>query len=218
MPRRKVERQAGGTSRDKQASLEAAVEAVAGGATGASVFRIAKAKADDPGLHKRLGRTASRSAYRTMSKMGLRWDIPISEVVFHTDVGLELNIPYIKPSDALTYILRNRPEVVLGGFTSLPAGADLLHGFWKIYREYHGSHRVFNDYGESLQYCLPFFYMVMKEEVVAGVTPQCLFWNHHLGWARQKQPKQRKEVALALAVLRSHPLKSFVLLTVVPSQ
>lgn len=126
-------------------------------ATGASVFRIAKAKADDPGLHKRLGRTASRSAYRIMSKMGLRWDIPISEVVFHTDVGLELNIPYIKPSDALTYILRNRPEVVLGGFTSLPAGADLLHGFWKIYREYHGSHRVFNDYGESLQYCLPFF-------------------------------------------------------------
>lgn len=89
--------------------------------------------------------------------MGLTWDIPISEIMFETDVGLTLKIPYVKPSDVLTFILQNCREVLFGGFTSPKDGAELLQSFWKTYREYHGSHAVFKDHNESLQYCFPLF-------------------------------------------------------------
>ena len=126
----------------------------------ASVVRITKAKAiaAKPDLHKKVSSTASRSMYRLINRLGLKWDIPITEVIFHTDVGLDLPIPYIKPSDVLAYMLRNTPEVVLGGFTSFQAGgASLLHGFWEAYRTQHPTHRVFEQHENSLQYCLPFY-------------------------------------------------------------
>ena len=96
--------------------------------------------------------------YRLINRLGLKWDIPITEVIFHTDVGLDLPIPYIKPSDALAYMLKNTPEVVLGGFASFQeGGASLLHGFWEAYRTHHPSHQVFEQHEGSLQYCLPFY-------------------------------------------------------------
>ena len=128
-------------------------------ATSASAHRILHAKAigGRPDLHKKAGATASRSMYRMIGRLGLKWDIPISEVIFHTDVGLELTIPYIKPSDALTYTLKKHPEVALGGYTSVQEGASLLSGFWKTYRHYHPTHAVYEVYPESLEYCLPIY-------------------------------------------------------------
>lgn len=126
-------------------------------ATASSCLRIAKGKAG-PSLHKRAGKTASRSAYRMIKRMGLTWDVPISSVEFVTDVGMSLTIPYVKPSDVLSFLLRNCPEVLFGGFTSLTDGAILLQNFWSTYRGYHGSHQVFRDYSESLQYCFPLFF------------------------------------------------------------
>ena len=83
-----------------------------------------------------------------MNRLNLKWNIPISEVIFHTDVGMELAIPYIKPSDMLTYLLNNHPEIVMGGF-SKQEGAKLFCDFWNVYKRYHGSHPVFQELGQN---------------------------------------------------------------------
>ena len=92
-----------------------------------------------------------------MKRLKLKWDIPISEVIFHTDLGLELTIPYIKPRDALTYLLKNHPEVLMGGFSSMQEGESLLQGFWQVFRNDHGTHEVFKEYEDSLEHCLPLY-------------------------------------------------------------
>ena len=109
-------------------------------ASSASVMRMLKAKEihGKPDLHKKISGTASRSVYRLMNRLNLKWNIQISEVIFHTDVGLELTVPYIKPSDMLTYLLNNHPEIVMGGF-SMQEGAKLCRDFWNVYERYHGS-------------------------------------------------------------------------------
>ena len=128
-------------------------------ASSASVMRMLKAKEihGKPDLHKKISGTASRSVYRLMNRLNLKWNIPISEVIFHTDVGLELAIPYIKPSDMLTYLLNNHPEIVMGGF-SMHEGAKLFREFWHVYKRYHGSHQIFQEHGDSLQYCVPLYF------------------------------------------------------------
>eukprot|EP00438_Fugacium_kawagutii_P031684 Skav232913 [mRNA] locus=scaffold1477:617629:619563:+ [translate_table: standard] len=128
-------------------------------ASSAAVLRIANAKvvAGDPIKHKKIGNTASRTLYRVMDSLNLKWNIPISETLFHTDLGLVLKIPYIKPSDALTYLLSHRKEVLLGGYTSMADCANLLQGYWQVFKRYHPSHQVFTSHPDSLPYCLPIF-------------------------------------------------------------
>ena len=122
-------------------------------ASSASVHRILHG----PDLKKRVNAQASRSMFRLIHRLGVKWNVPITEVIFHTDVGLELTIPYIKPSDFLAFILSNHPEVALGGYTSLQEGAQLLRGFWQTFQIYQPSHAVFSTYPDSLEYCLPIY-------------------------------------------------------------
>ena len=127
-------------------------------ATAASVVRIVDAKdlSARPDLYRKVSSSASRAVYRLINRLKLKWDVPISEVLFETDVGMDLVIPYIKPTDALTYIVRNCPEIVLGGFTSWTEGSSLLRGYWEVYKNQHPAHRVFEQFGDSLERCIPY--------------------------------------------------------------
>ena len=52
-------------------------------------------------------------------------------------------LPYLKPSDVLSYLLVNEPWILLGGLKCGGGAEDLLKSFWRLYKLQHGSHEVF---------------------------------------------------------------------------
>lgn len=59
---------------------------------------------------------------------------------------------HIRPEDWLKYWLENDPKI-LGGFSG--NAPDNFEAFWKLYKQSHGTHKVFDVHGNHLSHVVP---------------------------------------------------------------
>lgn len=92
-----------------------------------------------------------------VQRLGLRWDVPISEMKFVFDKDT-VEVPYISPLQLFPYILKNHRELLLGGFKTIHDGVDLLQGWWQVFKTPHPNHSVFASADENaLGYTIPVY-------------------------------------------------------------
>ena len=96
-------------------------------------------------------KNAFRAADRYIRRWGLRWNIPFSYFHYSKDIV----IPYLSPRAIVTFLLKRCPELLLGGVTDPKEAHDHLQAFWSGYREYHGSHPVFEHHPDFLRNVVP---------------------------------------------------------------
>ena len=65
-------------------------------------------------------------------------------------------IPYLSPQTILEYMLREHPEILVGGLESAYDRARHLEAFWEAFRQHDPDHEVFREHGGNLQTVLPF--------------------------------------------------------------
>lgn len=100
---------------------------------------------------------ASRNSRRMIERLGLRWKIPISELIFEVE-GHPIVIPYISPIDLMKYLLECHREILLGGFKNLDDGVDLLKGWWQNFQRMQPTHQVFQHRdSQELGYTVPLY-------------------------------------------------------------
>ena len=102
---------------------------------------------------------AQRDAWRTFQRYGLGWKVKLDEFVFNTGDGEELIIPYINPKSYLEFLMKNHPEVVVGGAESTHQCLRYLEAFWFGYKQQHKTHELFfrrdDDEERPLRYTIP---------------------------------------------------------------
>ena len=94
---------------------------------------------------------AEEAAHKLFRRLGLTFNVKISWAT--VDLPNEaLKVAYIKPSDFLSYLLENHPELVWAdGVPELRCEA-----FWRAYFQSHPSHEVFRQFApEQLKYIIP---------------------------------------------------------------
>eukprot|EP00438_Fugacium_kawagutii_P027965 Skav210844 [mRNA] locus=scaffold543:347409:348998:+ [translate_table: standard] len=57
--------------------------------------------------------------------------------------GVSVNLPFLKPTDTLKYLLQKEPWLFFGGLNPGPEAEELLSTFWRFYRSEHGTHQVY---------------------------------------------------------------------------
>ena len=100
------------------------------------------------------GSHPSRSAHRFVTRLGLKWNIPVSKFTFDIP-GDQLTIPYISPKDWLRFLLIHCPHLLWGGLSNQQEAVDSLQSFWQNYKHYDPKHVVYKDHSEFLGYCVP---------------------------------------------------------------
>ena len=86
-------------------------------------------------------KNASRHLQSLLKRFDLTVRVPISEYV-HTEGGDTAVLPYLRPTDMLTTMLRTNPELLLGGFPPGDQAQAMMHTFWTCYAEEHSTHPV----------------------------------------------------------------------------
>ena len=85
--------------------------------------------------------------------------IPTSYHQFEEN-GSCVQLPWLRPSDSLRYLLSNEPWLLLGGLQPGQEAQKLLTTFWDLYRNEHGSHAVYKMASENqvrLSHTIPVF-------------------------------------------------------------
>lgn len=93
-------------------------------------------------------KNASRDAHAFIQRWGLSWKVPLSFV----DLGMEGEMnkfAYIKPSDFLKFLIQRAPDLLMGGCPNIDEGKASLCEFWKAYRGFHPTHRLFCEQHQS---------------------------------------------------------------------
>ena len=57
--------------------------------------------------------------------------------------GVTVKLPYIKPTDMLTFLFATEPWLLLGGLKPGPGAHSMLNKFWELYKTEHGTHQVY---------------------------------------------------------------------------
>ena len=82
---------------------------------------------------------AERDSKRLLKRFGLTLAIPISSI--YLDGGIEL--PWLKTSDWLAYLIRKTPELVCGGYRDVKEAQHMRQEFWRKYRAFQPQHEVY---------------------------------------------------------------------------
>eukprot|EP00435_Cladocopium_sp_Y103_P031764 s1326_g8.t1 len=93
-------------------------------------------------------KNASRDAHAFIGRWGLSWKVPLSFI----DLGLEGEMnkfAYIKPSDFLKFLMEKAPDLLMVGYPNIDEGKASLGEFWKAYRGFHPTHRLFREQHQS---------------------------------------------------------------------
>ncbi|CAE7344052.1 unnamed protein product, partial [Symbiodinium sp. KB8] len=93
---------------------------------------------------------SERNAHRLFNRYGLALKVPISELKVANDANEDfVTVPYLRMRDYIQVLLKQHPEVLLGGLP-VAESQGLLRTFWQRYRVYHDKHIVFQHYDESV--------------------------------------------------------------------
>ena len=85
------------------------------------------------------------NAHRLFFRYGLASKVPISELTFPNNAGDDtINISYLKPSDFLSVLLKQYPQVLFGGL-GLEESGRLCAQFWQRFEMYHPEHVLYKD-------------------------------------------------------------------------
>ena len=98
---------------------------------------------------------ASREAHRMITRLGLSWKMPITELEFPLAGGESLPVHYLSPIDVFTFLLNNHPEVIFGGFHEPHQWSMLLNSWWQAFQSVQPSHVVYTEHKDSLNTTIP---------------------------------------------------------------
>ena len=102
---------------------------------------------------------SERNAHRLFFRYGLALKIPISSLrVDGADGADPLDIPYLKMTDFLQYLLKHAEEVLFGGKKMGEETSDLCSTFWQRFRGANPDHVVYSELSEEERsMCVPLF-------------------------------------------------------------
>ena len=96
------------------------------------------------------GPNAMRDAFRAVRRWGIGWRVPIDKFNFQCEDGSWICIGYLHPKNMLEYLISKHPITLLG-VPDLEVGKSHCYAFWKSYRDFHGTHEVFNHFASEAQ-------------------------------------------------------------------
>ena len=100
--------------------------------------------------NKRKIHNVTRTAYRTISRLGIVWKIPLDIHDHFFEDGEHLPVHFLHPAKILQFVTANNPELVFGG------GDDGgVVAFWEAFRHYHNSHEVYGAHSGHLNRVIP---------------------------------------------------------------
>lgn len=74
------------------------------------------------------------------------WKVPMTTIQHPTGNPNEfLNVPFLRPVDMLGFLMKNCPDLLLGGHKDFVRSAKELSCFWTQYKKYHPQHMVFES-------------------------------------------------------------------------
>ena len=85
---------------------------------------------------------ATHDVDRFLRSFGLCINVPRDKFTFVLDDGTALEIPWVRPSSWLVYLLERYPVLLTGAETNFEAQ---MVAFWSCYQQVHGGHEVFRD-------------------------------------------------------------------------
>ena len=123
-------------------------------ATATSVKRTKYASEGKDASNPAVGWNSERDCQRMVSKLGYTVNIPVQELEHRCELPstTKLTTYHIRPQDWLQHWLENAPEI-LGGWSG--DAPDNFKAFWELYRQTHGSHKVFTTHPDRLQHVVP---------------------------------------------------------------
>ena len=101
---------------------------------------------------------AARHFSRVVRRFGLAFSVPVSELSYTPDEGETVILPYIRPSDYFRSLLKDYPQLLMGGHDLGISACRELSDFWCKYQSAQGSHDFFKqpDWGLRAAYTVPF--------------------------------------------------------------
>lgn len=106
--------------------------------------------------------------------------------------GATTHLPYLKPSDILSHLLRDFPYLLLGGLDPGPEANRLLGAFWRQYRLEHPSHDVYKRATRnevSLEYVIPLLIHGDGGRTLKKQPLECISIQAALGLDTMSPPK-----------------------------
>ena len=100
-------------------------------------------------------KNASRQTWSMFNRQKVGWPVKLRKLNYDPGNGTDLPMTYIAPSDLVTYLMADHPEVLCGGFTSIDDRGLHLQSFWEGFRLAHGDHEVFKEHGDNLGRVIP---------------------------------------------------------------
>lgn len=100
-------------------------------------------------------KNASRQTWSMFNRQKVGWPVKLRKLNYDPGNGTDLPMTYIAPSDLVTYLMADHPEVLCGGFTSIDDRGLHLQSFWEGFRLAHGDHEVFKEHGDNLGQVIP---------------------------------------------------------------
>ena len=82
-------------------------------------------------------------------------NVKVSTYNHVTASGDVLPMSYIAPTDMLTFLLEEHPDLLVGGLQSHQDRAENLGAFWQAYKLQHAHRRVYQEHQDSLQTVVP---------------------------------------------------------------
>lgn len=105
-------------------------------------------------LPKKTNSNVARSAYRMMRRAGIAWKIPSSLFSYQKPDGSFLDMSYNRPTDIVKFLIGHHPFVLSGADDALHM-ESVCEAFWGAYKQFHGSHKVFETHGDNLSHVIP---------------------------------------------------------------
>jgi len=98
-------------------------------------------------------KNAERDLHGLFQRYGLTVPVPTSSL----KCGL-FHVHYFSLSSWFNFLMADYSNLLLGGFRfEDPLAGLLLESFWKMYRVAHCDHWVFQEHGERLRQCVPYY-------------------------------------------------------------
>ena len=110
----------------------------------ASLHHFGALAREEAGQQKHVSKqNASRDTHRFIRKWGLAWNVPLSWVEHMVD-DEATQVAYISPLDFVKFLVRQAPELLMGGTRDQELGQKHLEEFWGAYQKVHPTHVLFH--------------------------------------------------------------------------
>ncbi|CAE7945689.1 unnamed protein product, partial [Symbiodinium sp. KB8] len=117
-----------------------------------SLMPAAQPSAEEATQEKTAPKAKAKQKNRLFKRFGLTVPIPMSFM----SIDANTNLPWLKVSDWLAYLLRRSPELVCGGYKDVSQAQHMRQEFWQKFREFQADHEVFKlpDLKNVIPICL----------------------------------------------------------------